>query len=54
MTDKQKYDKQRTVNFMSYGMLANGPALHYTYSRLIPLICKGNDMTALAKKLLFT
>lgn len=39
---------------MLYGLLANGPALHLTYSRLIPAYIKGNDLRALAKKMLFT
>jgi hypothetical protein len=42
------------MNFMSYGFFANGPALHYTYSKLIPLFAPGNSMASLAKKLLFT
>lgn len=52
--NKDKYDMQRTVNFMGYGLLANGPALHLTYSRLIPAYIKGNDKIAIVKKLLFT
>ena len=45
---------QWNANFMCYGLVANGPVLHYTYTRLIPQFCAGNDVTALAKKLLFT
>ena len=54
MCGKKEYDAQRTFNFMSYGIFANGPALHYTYSRIIPVLAKGNDLRALGKKLLFT
>lgn len=54
MSSKKEYDYQRTFNFMSYGLLANGPALHFTYSRIIPTFAKGNDLRALGKKLLFT
>ena len=54
MIGKKSYDMRRTFNFMCYGLMANGPALHLTYSRLIPAFIKGNDMAALAKKMLFT
>ena len=51
---KSKQDFQRTFNFMSYGFLVNGPVLHYTYSKLIPLFAPGNSIGSVAKKLLFT
>lgn len=54
MTGKKEYDYKRTLNFMSYGLCFNGPALHLTYSRLLPTFAKGNDLRALGKKLLFT
>ena len=51
---KTKYDLKRTLNFMSYGFLVNGPVLHYTYSKLIPIFAPGNSIGSVAKKLLFT
>jgi len=39
---------------MLYGLLANGPALHWTYSRIIPKMGPAACMRALGKKLLFT
>lgn len=51
---KTTHDYTRTMNFMAYGFFANGPALHYTYSKLIPIFAPGNSMRCVAKKLLFT
>ena len=51
---KENYDYIRTVNFMAYGFFANGPALHYTYTKLMPIFAPGNSMASVAKKLLFT
>ena len=45
---------QRTVNFMLYGFLANGPTLHYTYTNLIPRFAPSTSVRCVAKKLLFT
>ena len=42
------------MNFALYGFFLNGPALHLTYNKIIPLFGKANDFTALSKKLLFT
>ena len=39
---------------MLYGFFANGPALHYTYSRIIPKLGPASCVKALGKKLLFT
>ena len=54
MNPEKKYDFSRTRNFAAYGLLANGPALHYTYSKLIPVFAPCNSYASLAKKLLFT
>ena len=54
MTGKQDYDNKRTLNLMSYGLVFNGPLLHLTYARIIPLFAQGNGLRALGKKLLFT
>jgi hypothetical protein len=51
---KKEYDFQRTSSFMAYGFFANGPALHYTYTKLIPIFAPGNCFKSVAKKLLFT
>jgi hypothetical protein len=39
---------------MLYGFIANGPVLHWTYTRIIPKLGPQKCMKALAKKLLFT
>mmetsp|Transcript_3792 Transcript_3792/g.6473 ORF Transcript_3792/g.6473 Transcript_3792/m.6473 type:complete len:109 (-) Transcript_3792:206-532(-) len=39
---------------MLYGLLANGPALHYTYSKIIPMLGPQKCYKAIGKKLLFT
>ena len=44
----------RTSNFMLYGFFANGPALHFTYSQVIPKFGPQKCVKALGKKLLFT
>ena len=51
---KKKPEVQRTLNFMFYGLVANGPALHFTYASLIPKIAPSSSYRCLAKKLLFT
>ena len=54
MLGQKPYDKMRTFNFMCYGLMINGPALHLTYGVFIPNYIKGNAMSFLAKKMLFT
>jgi len=54
MSGQNKFDCARTLNFMSYGLLINGPLLHITFSKVIPCFARGSSMSDVVKKLLFT
>ena len=50
----KRHDFLRSRNFMLYGLLANGPTLHLTYTKLLPWVAAGNSMRSLVKKLIIT
>ena len=51
---EKEFNLRRTMNFMAFGLLINGPGLHYTYTYLLPLFETGTTVQIVAKKVLLT